>query len=80
MFSASISFFLTEDDVPGAKLNKPPSEFNVSDLKRPLDCHGEKKGTFSNEDGASERQFRKSHIRLTLYFSVWFIRILCSQP
>ena len=35
--------FLKEEDVPGAKLNKPPSKSNVSELKRWLECHGEKK-------------------------------------
>ena len=34
---------LTEDEVPGAKLTKPPSDCNVLELKRWLECHGEKK-------------------------------------
>ncbi|KAJ7369714.1 hypothetical protein OS493_036996 [Desmophyllum pertusum] len=34
---------LTEDEVPGAKLTKPPGDCNVLELKHWLECHGEKK-------------------------------------
>ena len=34
---------LTENDVPGAKLNKDLAECNVNELKRWLECWGQKK-------------------------------------
>ena len=34
---------LTEKDVPGAYLSKDPSEYHLPDLKRWLECHGQKK-------------------------------------
>ena len=35
---------LTENDVPGAKLTKDLAECNVDELKRWLECRGQKKG------------------------------------
>ena len=35
--------FLTEDDVPVAKLKQPPSKCIIPELKRWLECHNEKK-------------------------------------
>ncbi|EDO34413.1 predicted protein [Nematostella vectensis] len=35
---------LTEDDVPGAKLPRDITDCNVFELKRWLECHGQKKG------------------------------------
>ena len=35
---------LTEKDVPGAELNKPPENATVKELGRWLECHGLKKG------------------------------------
>ena len=37
------SVVLREEDVPGAKLSKDPSECTVEELKRWLNCHGLKK-------------------------------------
>ena len=34
---------LTEKDIPGAYLSKSPSEYHLPDLKRWLECHGQKK-------------------------------------
>ena len=36
--------FLTDDDVPVAKLKQPPSKCIIPELKRWLECHNEKKG------------------------------------
>ena len=35
--------FLTEEDVPGAKLKQPPNKCTIPELKRWLECHNEKK-------------------------------------
>ena len=35
---------LSENDVPGAKLTKDLAEFNVDELKRWLECRGQKRG------------------------------------
>ena len=34
--------FLKESDIPGAKLVKEPPECSVEELKRCLECHGQK--------------------------------------
>ena len=34
---------LNEEDVPGAKLSKDPTAYNMEELKRWLECHGLKK-------------------------------------
>ena len=40
---------LKEDDVPGAKLTKPPEKCMVEELKRWLECHALKKSGKKNE-------------------------------
>ena len=35
---------LTEKDVPGAHFSEDPAEYSVVQLKRWLECHGEKRG------------------------------------
>ena len=34
---------LSEEDVPGAHFSRDPAEYSVLELKRWLECHGEKK-------------------------------------
>ena len=40
----STEIILTEEDVPGAKIDKDLSCCNIEELKRWLECHGQKKG------------------------------------
>ena len=41
--------FLKESDIRGAKLVKKPSEFRVEELKRRVECHGQKKSGKKHE-------------------------------
>ena len=43
LFKMENAGYLSEDDVPGEKLLKDPSDCRVVHLKRWVECHGEKK-------------------------------------
>ena len=56
--------FLKENDIPGAKLVREPSECSVEELKRWLECHGQKKSGKKHE--LVERKSRSKGGRRTL--------------
>ena len=43
------AIFLKEDDIPGTKSVKEPSECSVKELKRRLECNGQKKSGKKHE-------------------------------